>query len=62
MILTSVLSEGTDDSFHVTYSYIPLSLIIIAVIISAGVAVLSGLRPARKATKTNVLSALRREI
>ncbi|MED3725707.1 FtsX-like permease family protein [Priestia filamentosa] len=62
MILTSVLSEGADDSFHVTYSYIPLSLIIIAVVISAGVAVLSGLRPARKATKTNVLSALRREI
>jgi acetoin utilization transport system permease protein len=57
------MSEGgSSDQFSITFSYIPLSLVITATVISAGVAILSGLNPARKATKTNVLAALRREI
>lgn len=44
------------------FSYIPTSLVIIASVISIGVALLSGLRPAIKATNINVLSALRREL
>lgn len=53
---------GAAGELDYTFSYIPLSLVIIATVISAGVAVISGLNPARKATKTNVLTALRREL
>ncbi|MCY8605495.1 macrolide ABC transporter permease, partial [Bacillus sonorensis] len=48
--------------FSITFSYIPVSLVIIASVISMGVAILSGLNPAVKATRTNVLTALRREL
>ncbi len=61
-ILSSMSEGGSSDQFSITFSYIPLSLVITATVISAGVAIISGLNPARKATKTNVLSALRREI
>lgn len=61
-ILSSMSEGGASDQFSITFSYIPLSLVITATVISAGVAILSGLNPARKATKTNVLAALRREI
>lgn len=61
--ILSSMSEGrSSDQFSITFSYIPLSLVITATLISAGVAIVSGLNPARKATKTNVLTALRREI
>ncbi|MGE6628795.1 ABC transporter permease [Bacillus sp. NPDC077027] len=62
--ILSSMSEGraSSEELSITFSYIPLSLVITATVISAGVAILSGLNPARKATKTNVLTALRREI
>ncbi|MFP5181030.1 ABC transporter permease [Bacillus altitudinis] len=61
-ILSSMSEGGSSDQFSITFSYIPLSLVVTATVISAGVAIISGLNPARKATKTNVLTALRREI
>ncbi|MFS0654496.1 ABC transporter permease [Bacillus sp. 179-C3.3 HS] len=61
--ILSSMSEGrSSEELSITFSYIPLSLVITATLISAGVAIISGLNPARKATKTNVLTALRREI
>ena len=42
-------------------SYIPAELTIIAAVISLGVALISGIRPARKATKIEVMQALRQE-
>lgn len=44
------------------FSYIPLELVVVAAAISIGVAVISGLRPARKATKIEVMQALRQEL
>ncbi|MGG4488631.1 ABC transporter permease [Metabacillus idriensis] len=61
LILESV-SEGSMDGVNFTFSSIPLSLVLIASGISVGVAIVSGLRPAVKATNINVLSALRREL
>jgi acetoin utilization transport system permease protein len=62
LILSSAVEGGAGEDFQMTFSYIPLSLVIIAVIISVGIATLSGLNPAIKATRTNVLTALRREL
>lgn len=62
VILEAVGGKTGAEDLHYTFSYIPLSLVVIAVVICAGVAVLSGMNPARKATKTNVLTALRREL
>ncbi|NPC93805.1 ABC transporter permease [Bacillus sp. WMMC1349] len=62
VILSSVSEGGNGEVFNITFSHIPLSLVLIATAISAGVAILSGLNPAVKATKTNVLTALRREL
>ncbi|MBT2575799.1 ABC transporter permease [Bacillus sp. ISL-51] len=62
VILKAVGGKTGAEDLHYTFSYIPLSLVVIAVVICAGVAVLSGMNPARKATKTNVLTALRREL
>ncbi|OLP65871.1 ABC transporter permease YtrF precursor [Bacillus pumilus] len=61
-LLTSMSDGASSEQFSITFSYIPLSLVLTATLISAGVAIVSGLNPARKATKTNVLTALRREI
>lgn len=61
MILAAT-SGGEAGDLSYTFSYIPASLVIIAVVICGGVAVISGMNPARKATKTNVLTALRREL
>ncbi|MCD7032672.1 FtsX-like permease family protein [Metabacillus sp. GX 13764] len=58
MILSSTAGGGR---FDMTFSYIPPSLVAISAAISIGVAILSGLRPAAKATRISVLSALRRE-
>ncbi|RXZ84142.1 FtsX-like permease family protein [Paenibacillaceae bacterium] len=44
------------------FSHIPLSLTAIACVISLGVAILSGARPARRATRVEVLRALRRDV
>ncbi|KAA0546697.1 ABC transporter permease [Bacillus sp. BGMRC 2118] len=59
IINSTTNSEGPMDF---TFSYIPVSLVLIATVISIGVAIISGLRPAMKATSINVLSALRREL
>ncbi|MDQ0231167.1 acetoin utilization transport system permease protein [Metabacillus malikii] len=63
-LIPLILSTASDDmgEVNVTFSYIPISLVVIAVAISLGVAIISGVRPAVKATNINVLSALRREL
>lgn len=57
-----VATMDVEGPIDFTFSYIPLSLVVISATISIGVAIISGLRPAVKATNINVLSALRREI
>ncbi|MDX8291508.1 FtsX-like permease family protein [Metabacillus indicus] len=61
-LVLGAVSEGSMEGVDFTFSYIPLSLVLIAGGISLGVALISGLRPAVKATNINVLSALRREL
>jgi acetoin utilization transport system permease protein len=60
IILHSVM--GGEGDMNITFSYIPVSLVLISGGISIIVAMISGLRPAVKATNINVLSALRREL
>ncbi|RCW73053.1 ABC transporter permease [Saliterribacillus persicus] len=45
-----------------TFSSIPWSLILISVVICLSVTILSGLKPAKRATKIDILRALRRDI
>ncbi|MFA9456649.1 ABC transporter permease [Halalkalibacter sp. AB-rgal2] len=62
-IIPRVLVEVTEtpEFMDVTFSAIPIQLVAIAAFISLSVAIVSGIRPAKKATKIHVLSALRRE-
>ncbi|PSL40475.1 acetoin utilization transport system permease protein [Planomicrobium soli] len=53
--------EGMDD-VTLLISVIPWQLVVIASVISIGVAMVSGWRPARKATKIDVIQALRQEL
>jgi acetoin utilization transport system permease protein len=53
---------GTGEMKGFVVSYIPLSLVLVSVSISVGVAILSGVRPAKRATEVDVLKALRRDI
>jgi len=65
MLLPIILQSATGGEgrkIDFVFSYIPVSLVIISVAISLGVAMISGVRPAVKATNINVLSALRREL
>lgn len=65
MLLPIILSAALgseNSSIDFVFSYIPFSLVVIASAISIGVAMISGFRPAAKATNINVLSALRREM
>jgi acetoin utilization transport system permease protein len=64
MLLPIILNSATGNEGEIdfTFSYIPVSLVLISAAISIGVAIISGLRPAVKATNINVLSALRREL
>lgn len=62
MIVTAALGEEELGELNVTFSQIPWQLVLIASIISIGVAVISGWRPARKATKIDVIQALRQEL
>lgn len=62
IIVTSALGEEEIGEFNITFSHIPWQLIVIASIISIGVAIISGWRPARKATKIDVIQALRQEL
>lgn len=62
IIVMSALGEEDLEGLNITFSVIPWQLILIASAISIGVAVLSGWRPARKATKIDVIQALRQEL
>lgn len=60
-ILDAVISDGGIEEAGIRFSTIPWELVVIASLISIGVAVLSGWRPARKATKIDVIQALHQE-
>lgn len=60
LVITNFLDTKSPEGLQ--FSYIPLSLTLICVAISLGVAILSGMRPAARATRTDVLKALRRDI
>ncbi|MDQ1146370.1 acetoin utilization transport system permease protein [Bacillus sp. SORGH_AS 510] len=53
---------GKEADLDVTFSSIPPILPIICIVICYGVTILSGYRPAQRATKVDVLKAMRREI
>lgn len=61
IILSSLGEEGMGDA-TILISVIPWQLVVISSIISIGVAMVSGWRPARKATKIDVIQALRQEL
>ncbi|MFC6039127.1 ABC transporter permease [Paenisporosarcina macmurdoensis] len=61
IVMNIVAEEGMED-IGVTISLIPWQLVAIASFISIGVAMVSGWRPARKATKIDVIQALRQEL
>ncbi|WKA55215.1 ABC transporter permease [Planococcus shixiaomingii] len=61
IIMSSLAEEGGDD-FTILISVIPWQLVVIASVISISVAMISGWRPARKATKIDVIQALRQEL
>lgn len=62
IIVASALGEEDFGGMDVTFSVIPWQLVVIASTISIGVAMISGWRPARKATKIDVIQALRQEL
>jgi acetoin utilization transport system permease protein len=60
LIIKQAFGEETPPDL--IFSDIPLSLPIICMVICLGVTILSGLRPAQRATKVDVLKAMRREV
>ncbi|TAA72632.1 ABC transporter permease [Planococcus salinarum] len=62
MIVLNSLGEDRPADFTLVISTIPWQLVVIASAISIGVAMLSGWRPARKATQIDVIQALRQEM
>ena len=62
IIVGAALGEEGFGELNVTFSIIPWQLVVIASAISISVAVVSGWRPARKATQIDVIDALRREL
>lgn len=62
IIVSSALGEEDFGGMDVKFSVIPWQLVLIASTISIGVAMISGWRPARKATKIDVINALRKEL
>ncbi len=60
LIIKQAFGEETPP--EIVFSDIPLSLPIICIVICYGVTILSGLRPAQRATKVDVLRAMRREV
>ncbi|KIL51312.1 hypothetical protein KP77_08240 [Jeotgalibacillus alimentarius] len=60
MILETVFEEELPAGLQ--FSSIPFTLVLIAVVICLGVTMLSGLRPAKRATEIDVLKAMRREV
>ncbi|MFF3102764.1 ABC transporter permease [Viridibacillus arvi] len=65
-LLPIIIDMATDSKqfqeADIVFSDIPWQLILVASAISIGVALLSGWRPARKATKIDVIQALRQEL
>ncbi|MDD1502338.1 FtsX-like permease family protein [Lysinibacillus sp. CNPSo 3705] len=62
LILEAATGEDAFSKNDITFSLIPWQLVLIASAISIGVAMISGYRPARKATKIDVIQALRQEL
>lgn len=62
IIIKNSLGEQDSEGFDMVISLIPWQLVVIASIISIGVAMVSGWRPARKATQIDVIQALRQEL
>ncbi len=62
IIVSAALGEEDLGGMDVTFSIIPWQLVLIASTISILVAMISGWRPARKATKIDVIQALRQEL
>ncbi|MFB7156566.1 MULTISPECIES: ABC transporter permease [unclassified Lysinibacillus] len=62
LILEAATGEDAFSKSEITFSLIPWQLVLIASAISIGVAMISGYRPARKATKIDVIQALRQEL
>ncbi|MFJ7981157.1 ABC transporter permease [Lysinibacillus xylanilyticus] len=62
LILKAATGEDAFGKNEITFSFIPWQLVLIASAISIGVAMISGYRPARKATKIDVIQALRQEL
>lgn len=62
IIILSSLGEEDMGDFSIVISTIPWQLVVIASAISIGVAMVSGWRPARKATQIDVIQALRQEL
>ncbi|WP_313891962.1 FtsX-like permease family protein [Psychrobacillus sp.] len=62
MVVGAALGEESFEGVEMTFSLIPWQLVVIASIISIGVSMISGWRPARKATKIDVIQALRQEL
>ncbi|MFJ7737068.1 ABC transporter permease [Lysinibacillus sp. NPDC097287] len=62
VVLKAATGEDAFVSTDITFSLIPWQLVVIASAISIGVAMISGYRPARKATKIDVIQALRQEL
>lgn len=60
LIIKQAFGEETPP--ELIFSDIPLSLPIICIVICYGVTILSGLRPAQRATRVDVLRAMRREV
>ncbi|WP_409344455.1 ABC transporter permease [Paenibacillus sp. MBLB4367] len=60
VLIQSFLDEKVPSDFR--FSLIPPLLAVLAAVISLGVAILSGSRPAKRATKVDVLRALRRDV
>lgn len=60
-ILYMATNEKEFLTTEIQFSAIPWQLVVIAAAISIGVAILSGWRPARKATKIDVIQALRQD-
>ncbi|WJY27099.1 MULTISPECIES: ABC transporter permease [Sporosarcina] len=62
LIVGAALGEEEFSELNVTFSIIPWQLVLIASAISLSVAMVSGWRPARKATQIDVIDALRQEL
>jgi acetoin utilization transport system permease protein len=60
LIIKNAFGENAPSNF--TFSDIPVSLPLICIVICYGVTIISGLRPAQRATRVDVLKAMRREV